>query len=173
MSFHACSTFSAGPRRPFSIGDRALWLARLHAARLARLITASHAEVARALLKRLGTDGRLDPAQSTLAADTGLDERTVGRAVRRLADAGLLTWQRRLVRVGWRAAQTSNSYALVPEGQPLPAPPLRYRRTGSTGRLPVAGGALTVEQQLAAVRDWIASLPGLPCGATARGKPHG
>ena len=91
MQFHAHSLFGDGPRRPLTIGERALWLARLDAARRARRITPSHELVARALLKRLGPDGRLDPAQDTLAHDTGLSERTVRRAIRALADAGLLT----------------------------------------------------------------------------------
>jgi DNA-binding transcriptional ArsR family regulator len=134
MQFHAHSLFGDGPRRPLTIGERALWLARLDAARRARHITPAHELVARALLKRLGPDGRLDPAQDTLAHDTGLSDRTVRRALRALADAGLLTWQRRLVRDGWRCRQTSNAYCLVPEG--LPIPPLdreRGRKAGEAG----------------------------------------
>src|SRR3954468_4729752 len=124
MQFHAQSQFTAGPRRPLTIGERALWLARLDAARRARRITPAHDLVARALLKRLGPDGRLDPAQDTLAHDTGLSDRTVRRALRALADAGLLTWQRRLVRDGWRCRQTSNAYCLVPR----PGCPPQFRR---------------------------------------------
>lgn len=166
MPWHAHSSFAPAPLRPFTVGDRALWLARLHAARLARRITAAHAEVAKALLRRLGPDGRLDPAYATLAADTGLDVRTIGRAIRRLADACLLTWQRRLARAGWAARQTSNAYCLAPEGQPLPPPPLRIRGSGSRAILSFAGE--TAEQsrdrQLAALRAWAESLPagGLP-----------
>jgi Helix-turn-helix domain len=125
MPFHAHSLFTAGPRRPLTIGERALWLARLDTARRARRITPGHELVARALLKRLGLDGRLDPAQDTLAHDAGLSDRTVRRALRALADAGLLTWQRRLVRDGWRCRQASNAYALLPEGPVLPLPPPR------------------------------------------------
>jgi DNA-binding transcriptional ArsR family regulator len=143
MQFHAHSLFGDGPRRPLTIGERALWLARLDAARRARRITPAHELVARALLKRLGPDGRLDPAQDTLAHDTGLSDRTVRRALRALADAGLLTWQRRLVRDGWRCRQTSNAYCLVPEGPALPLPPPRkaYIR-GSTARLSAAAPPL-------------------------------
>lgn len=168
MPFHAHSTFAAGPRRPFTFGDRALWLARLHTARLARVITAAHAEVARALLRRLGPDGRLDPSQATLAADTGLDERTIRRALRRLADASLLTWQRRLVRVGWRAAQTSNAYELIPAGPALPPPPLKHKGTGSTGSLSVAGmdAIESRDRQLAILAGWAAE--GRQMGAVIR-----
>src|SRR3954447_11121092 len=171
MQFHAYSLFGDGPRRPLTIGERALWLARLNAARRARHITPAHELVARALLKRLGPDGRLDPEQTTLAADTGLSDRTVRRALRALADAGLLTWQRRLVRDGWRCRQTSNAYALVPEGPALPLPPPRIHRfRGSTASLSAEGGArppaLTVEQQIAIVRQWAAEQvrPGGPTG---------
>src|SRR5215211_3397122 len=134
MQFHAHSLFGDGPRRPLTIGERALWLARLDAARRAHRITPAHELVARALLKRLSPDGRLDPTQDTLARDTGLSDRTVRRALRALADAGLLTWQRRLVRDGWRAIQTSNAYCLVPEGLPIPLPKReRGRKGGEAG----------------------------------------
>src|SRR3954471_21776600 len=139
MQFHAQSQFTAGPRRPLTIGERALWLARPDAPRRGPRITPAHELVARALLKRLGPDGRLDPAQDTLAHDTGLSDRTVRRALRALADASLLTWQRRLAFVGWRAVQTSNAYCLVPEGPALPPPPpLGNTHRGSTARLSAA-----------------------------------
>src|SRR3954462_14624528 len=140
MQFHAQSQFTAGPRRPLTIGERALWLARLGPPRGPRRITPGHELVARALLKRLGPDGRLDPAQDTLAHDTGLSDRTVRRALRGLAQAGLLTWQRRLVRDGWRCRQTSNAYCLVPEGPalPLPPPPRKHIYRGSTASLSAA-----------------------------------
>src|SRR5215218_6381200 len=135
MPFHAHSLFTAGPRRPLTIGERALWLARLDTARRARHITPAHELVARALLKRLGPDGRLDPAQDTLAHDTGLSERTVRRALRALADAGLLTWQRRLVRDGWRcevsAAASASREAAARRGRAA-----RCGRQCKRGRLP-------------------------------------
>lgn len=186
MPFHAQSTFAAGPRRPFTIGDRALWLARLDIAVRTRRITPGHEKIARALLKRLGLDGRLDPSQATLAADTGLDERTVRRALRRLADALLLTWQRRLVRVGWRTAQTSNAYALVPAGPALPPPPLRLKQPGSTGRLSVAApvpldaqraradlAAIAARREAEAAAEWVAQkssrgIPSIPLRHPAR-----
>jgi hypothetical protein len=76
--------------------------------------------VGEALLRRLGTGGQCDPSYATLAADTGASTRTVGRATARLRDLGLLRWDRRLVRRGWRSEQTSNSYALMPSA-PLPS----------------------------------------------------
>jgi hypothetical protein len=39
---------------------------------------------------------------------------TVQRALDRLRSLGLLFWQRRFVRDGWRCEQTSNAYVLTP-----------------------------------------------------------
>jgi hypothetical protein len=41
-----------------------------------------------------------------------------------MRDLGLLYWQRRLVRSGWRTEQTSNQYVLKPEA---PAPMITVR----------------------------------------------
>lgn len=50
------------------------------------------------LVRRLGADGRCDPAQATLAADAGCGERTVRRALAALQELRLLAWEQRLVR---------------------------------------------------------------------------
>jgi hypothetical protein len=65
-------------------------------------------------VKRLGEDGRLDPSYATLAKDADCDPRTVGRALCRMRDLGLLRWQRRIVRDGPYVEQTSNAYELTP-----------------------------------------------------------
>ena len=54
----------------------------------------------------------------------GCCDRTVRRATAAMRGLGLLRWQTRLVRVGWRAEQTSNAYELVPT---LAAPPVLPR----------------------------------------------
>ena len=128
------SLFVAGARRALDRNARRLWLARLDAARRRGLVTALHAEVGRALLRRLGIDGQLDPSHETIAGDAACSSRTVRRALARLAQLGLLAWQRRLVRAGWRAEQTSNAYQLAPDGPPLPAPIERPRCGGQDGR---------------------------------------
>ena len=107
------SQFGTGPRRPLDRESRAVWRARLDLARRAGRITALHALVGHALARRLGTDGRCDPSHATIAADAGASVRTVRRALVALADCGMVQWTRRLVRAGWRTAQTSNAYALV------------------------------------------------------------
>src|SRR4051812_3656685 len=66
------SDCTGAPRRRHPPGERPFGPPRGDPARRARRITPGHELVARALLKRLGPDGRLDPAQDTLAHDTGL-----------------------------------------------------------------------------------------------------
>jgi hypothetical protein len=76
-------------------------------------ITADHEKIGLALLRRLGTDGRLDPNHTTIADDVGKAVSTVPRALKRLAACGLLGWLRRIVRDASRVVQTSNAYMLT------------------------------------------------------------
>ena len=134
------SVFGDGPRRPLSADERRQWLARVDGERRAWRLTALQERVAEALVKRLSVDGQCDPSHATLAADVECDPSTVGRALNALRDAGMLTWERRLVRRAWpaggrgaqRAEQTSNAYELL-----LPARPVapREQRRCSTVRL--------------------------------------
>ena len=119
--WHRNSEFGPGPRQPLDREQRAVWRARVELARRAGRITALHAQVGLALLRRLGQDGRLDPSHATLAADAGVGERTVRRALAALAGCGLLRWVRRLARDAasrWRATQISSAYALSLGGTP-------------------------------------------------------
>lgn len=128
--WHRGSLFGDGPRRALSYDQRRAWKARVDAERHAGNLPAEQANVAHALLKRLGKDGQCDPSYATLAADSGTSQRTVGRAVNRLHELKLLAWERRLVRRTWpaggrgaqRAEQTSNAYELL-----LPTGPLAPR----------------------------------------------
>ena len=119
--WHRGSLFVDGPRLPRDREQRARFrfLVRCHLQ--ARRITHAAAGVAEALLRRLGTDGQCDPCHATLAADAACSERTVRRATTAMLGLGLLSWQRRLVRDGWRAAQTSNAYCLL-DGASVPMP---------------------------------------------------
>lgn len=145
--WHAGSLFGAGPRRPLDRNGRRLWLAMVDNARRAGHLTALHLETARALLRRLSVDGQLDPAHATIARDASCSERTVRRALAVLADLGLLRWQRRLVRAGWRTEQTSNAYEILIPDRPLTAPTPRPACGGQAGRetlkadLPLADAA--------------------------------
>ena len=107
------SIFGDGHRVPLDRERRAVWKARIEMHRRAGRLTDGHAFVALALVRRLGTDGRLDPSHATLADDAGESLSTVQRALRALRAVGLVLWVRRLVRDGWRAAQTSNAYLLT------------------------------------------------------------
>ena len=111
--WHAGSEFGEGLRWPLDREARCVWRVRLDLARRAGRITALHAEIGRALLRRLGQDGRCDPAHDTIAADVGCSPRTVRTALAALAELGLVRWINRLVRVGQRAQQTSNAYTLI------------------------------------------------------------
>ena len=116
------SLFGTGRRRHLDRDQRARfkYLLRAHA-RAGRLSPKSE-WVGNALLKRLGADGgQCDPSHDTLATDAGCSSRTVRRATATMAALGLLRWQTRLVRAGWRTEQTSNAYELVPNAnQPVP-----------------------------------------------------
>ena len=108
------SLFTVAQRRPLDRDQRARFRFLLRSHARAGRLPAKHEWIGEALLKRLGVDGQCDPAHDTLASDAGCCARTVRRATARMAALGLLRWQTRLVRAGWRAAQTSNAYELVP-----------------------------------------------------------
>lgn len=124
--WHAEALFGPGPRRALTRDQRALLRLRLRAARIARHITALHEQVALEALHLLGGDGRLDPAQATLARRAGCCLRTVSTALRRMRALGLIDWVQRLVRAGRRVEQTSNAYAFRPEA--VIPPPFRCAR---------------------------------------------
>ncbi len=128
--WHRGSLFGDGPRRSFGADERRAWLARAEGERRAGRLTALHVDVGQALLRRLGEDGRCDPAHATVAADAGCGERTVRRALAGLREAGMLAWEQRVVRRPWPAGgagatgaeQTSNAYVfLLPTG-PITVP---------------------------------------------------
>src|SRR5215217_5437094 len=134
MSAHPCpwrrgSVFGDGRRVPLDRERRARIRFLLTAHRRARQLTPTAELVGTALLKRLGADGQCDPSHATLAADVGCSARTVGRATATMRDLGLLRWDQRLVRSGWRAEQTSNAYELVP-ATTVPAMVLPVPRCG-------------------------------------------
>lgn len=115
--WHRGSLFGAGPRRPLDRNQRARFRYLLDAHRRGGRLTPNAMLVGAALLRRLGEDGRCDPAHATLASDAGCGERTVRRALAVMRGLGLVFWQMRLVRAGWRAEQTSNAYGLLVDHQ--------------------------------------------------------
>lgn len=132
--WHRGSEFGDGLRWPLDREKRCVWRVRLDLARRAGRITALHAEIGRALLRRLGTDGRCDPSQDTIAEDAGCSSRTVRRAFAALFQLGMLKWINRLVRVGERVEQTSNAYTLIVAVTAVFAPrPKRATRCATSG----------------------------------------
>jgi hypothetical protein len=107
------SRYGDGPRMTMCRERRAVWRARLTMFRRARKITPLHEDIGLAMLRRLGADGRLDPSHETVADDVGCDPRSVRRALAGLKAFGMVLWVNRIVRAGWRVAQTSNAYMLT------------------------------------------------------------
>jgi AraC-like DNA-binding protein len=127
--WHTGSVFGAGHRRPLDREQRARFRFLVNAHRRARRLTPHCELIGNALVRRLGTDGQCDPSHETIAADVGCSERTVRRALEAMRGLGLVLWQRRIVRDGWRTSQTSNAYVLVPSTTTnLPA--IQPRRCG-------------------------------------------
>jgi hypothetical protein len=156
----AGSSFTTGRRRPLCREARRIWRARLESARRGGHITALHKEVGLAMLRRLGEDGRLDPSHATVATEAGCCDRTVRRALDRLRGLGLLGWDKRLVRAGWRVEQTSNAYQLTPEGPPIPAKSPRQSTGGQVGRETPSKFISTVPAQ-ASVAEQLAAFEAL------------
>lgn len=124
--WHAGSIFGSGLLRPLTRDDRARFRFLVTMHHRAGRLTRCARDVAEALLRRLGVEGRLDPTHDTLADDAACDARTVRRALAALRDLGLVQWCRRLVRDGWGARQTSNAYELLTSAKPPVFPSLRY-----------------------------------------------
>jgi hypothetical protein len=154
--WHRQSIFGLGPRIPRDREQRARFrfLVRCHLQ--ARRLSHACAAVAEALLRRLGADGQCDPCHDTLAADAACSARTVRRACASMLALGLLSWQRRLVRDGWRAAQTSNAYCLL-IGAAVPVP----NCGGQSGRETLSK-SLSLEAWMRAERDRQLVLLGFP-----------
>ena len=121
------------PRVPLDRERRARFRFLLSAHHRGGRITRAARDVGEALLRRLSGDGRCDPSHDTLAAEAACSARTVRRASAPMRALGLVRWQMRLVRTGWRAEQTSNAYELVPELGALSVLP-RVRCGGQAGR---------------------------------------
>jgi hypothetical protein len=159
--WHRGSIFGDGTRTPLDRNGRARFRFLLNAYRRARRLTRAAVDVGEALVKRLGDDGRCDPSHETLARDAGCSESTIGRSLVQMRDLGLLRWDRRIVRNGWRAEQTSNQYQLDPTGEspaPLPNRPVpcdrHFERETRTDVIQIPGLEVKKAQEaLARVRQ--------------------
>jgi alkylated DNA nucleotide flippase Atl1 len=111
--WRADSEMGPGPRRPLTHDQRRQWIAQAWRLKSQGEISGNELTLALTMARMQGANGRLDPSYSTLAAWTGLCERTVQRCMARLRQVQLLSWVRRMVRRGPRAEQTSNAYSLT------------------------------------------------------------
>jgi len=147
------SEFGPGRRVPLCREQRAVWRARLRLWRRPRGLTLGAVAVGEALLGVLGQDGRCDPCAATLAALARVSAGTVHDALRRLREAGFVSWVRRLVRAGWRVEQTSNAYALRLPGAETPPPACDYRKRRGVSLGFLERGPIGVRQQDEAARE--------------------
>lgn len=108
--------FGPGPCTPLDRNARARFLFLVRQHRRPNGLSSGHHKVAEALVRLLGPDGRLDPSHSFLATLAAVSVDTVQRALERLRGLGLLVWQQRLIRCGREVRQTSNAYAITPDG---------------------------------------------------------
>jgi hypothetical protein len=158
--------YGTGERRSLDRNEKARFRYLVHAHTNAwngrkRRLERSAREIADALLDFLNSgSGQCDPPKEQLAAKAKVSEKTVERRLDDMRRLGLLRWQRRIERRGWRAEQISNAYVLcpdVPEPPPLPRAsfqkPILESSPGFTAKLTVAADV----QQL-----------GLPPGFAAR-----
>jgi hypothetical protein len=132
--WHRGSVFGDGPRRPLDREQRARFRFLLNAHRRGRRLTPTAELVGNALVRRLGQDGRLDPSHDRLAEDVGCCARTVRRGLATLRALGLVTWMRRIVRIGDAVEQVSNGYCLMMPKAPAPAQVDRKSSGGHSGR---------------------------------------
>ena len=150
--WHRGSVFGDGRRRPMNRDEKGIWRRLVHRHVRAGGIGPKGAWALELLPDYLAKDGRLDPSHACLAADAGVGERTVERALADARALGLLDWDRRLVRTGWRAEQTSNAYVLIVPGSragegappPQPEPPLKSLKLESGYTVAVNAAALPV-----------------------------
>lgn len=120
--WHRGSVFGPGPRQPLDRERRARWRFLVHAHARAGRIAPKGEWVLEELLSHLSREGRCDPSYARLGAGAQTSSKTAERAVAAAEACGLLRWQRRIVRNGWRAEQTSNAYELLVPGDPAPQP---------------------------------------------------
>ena len=98
-----------------------------------------------------GRTGRTDPGYRAIAKAARVGLGTVGPAIRRLAVAGFLTFERRLLRVGGRVLRWTHAYTLaaaVPPRSGFGAEPKKKEKKKAQER--------SVTAQLAYLANWAA-----------------
>lgn len=97
-----------------------------------------------------GRTGRTDPGYRAIARRAAVALGTVGASICRLAAAGFLTFERRLLRVAGRVLRWTHSYTLAaaPPRSTLGAKPMKEEKKEAQGR--------SVAAQLAYLAKWAA-----------------
>jgi hypothetical protein len=118
--------FTSGKQAPISRDDRARVMLLADASRRRGNITRAAVDIMRALLFQFANlkDGRCIPSHARLAEAAGCHERTAGRCLQALEEAGLVGWIHRLRRIKEvvggglvrvvRVVRSSNSYDFPP-----------------------------------------------------------
>jgi hypothetical protein len=94
--------------------------------------------------------GRTDPGYRALARCAAVALGTIGTSIRRLAEAGFLAFERRLLRVAGRVLRWTHAYTLAasPPRSEIAAQPLREEKKEAQGR--------SVAAQLSFLAKWAA-----------------
>ena len=115
------SEYADPPRNRLDRGQRHVWRRRVVAEVRAGNLPGKAILTAEVLIACIGECGELFPSHAAIAGKAGVGLRTVARHLARMAELGLLTRIRRLVRRPWpeggcgavRVEQTSNAYLLT------------------------------------------------------------
>ena len=96
-----------------------------------------------------GRTGRTDPGYRALARHAAVALGTVGTSIRRLAAAGFLSFERRLLRVAGRVLRWTHAYVLaaMPPRSTVGAEPKKEEKKEAQGR--------SVAAQLAYLAKWV------------------
>lgn len=129
--YHLPAIFGPGPRVPMPPARLAVWKALLHQERRPGRVTIAAHQIGLALASIISPDGDLCVSHGFLAARVGVRESTVYRCMVRLRDCGLVTWTRRLVRIGPYVRQGANAYQLRVPTLPVLDAPSRDKPTRS------------------------------------------
>ena len=99
-----------------------------------------------------GRTGRTDPGYRALARRAAVALGTVGTSIRRLADAGFLAFERRLLRVAGRVLRWTHAYTLAA----LPPPPRSGFAAEPQKKEKKEAQERSVAEQLAYLAKWAA-----------------
>lgn len=135
--------FTSGKQTPIDRNDRAKLMHLAEESRRRGSITRAAVDIMRALLFTFANmaDGRCIPSHKRLGEAAGCHERTAGRCLQALEEAGLVGWIHRLRRIKEhvggvmlrRVVRTSNSYSFPPIAKTADIPAIHSDRQNRGG----------------------------------------